>query len=89
VQDSGSVKYRKQQSTPFRITESPNIFPEFLYSVMDRNLAISQQRLESKLARLRKTTRLRESQPLLLEQRQGKFSFKLGLAHVSRRENFI
>jgi hypothetical protein len=56
---------------------------------MDRNLALRQHRLKRELAHFRKTARLRERQAFFLEQRQREFPLNLGLAEVSRSEDFI
>ena len=56
---------------------------------MDRNPAFRQQRLKGELAHLRQTARLREGQPLLLEQRQREFLLQLRLADMSRREDLV
>jgi hypothetical protein len=45
---------------------------------VDRNLALGQCSLERELAHFRETARLRKGQPLLPEQRQGKFRFSSG-----------
>jgi len=62
---------------------------ELVDSVVNWNLAFRQQHLESKLAHFRKTTSLREGQPLLLEQCQRKFLLELELTDVSRGEDFV
>jgi len=80
---------RRQRSTPFRLADGPKIFTEFLYSVVDRNPAFRQQRLKGELTHLRKAARLRQREPLFLEQGQCKFLLKLALADMSRREDFI
>src|SRR5437879_47444 len=89
VQDLGSVKCQRQRSKPTHLAESPKIRMEFFDSIVDRNLAVCQQRLERELAHLSETARLRERQPLLLKQRQGKLLLQFGLTDVGRREHFI
>ena len=64
--------YRRQRSKPSHLAEGPKILTEFLHSVVNRNLAFRHQGLKPKLAHFRKTTRLRERQPFLLEERQRK-----------------
>ena len=63
--------------------------PSTVPSVMDRNLALRQQGLKCELAHFGETACLREGQPLLLEQRQGKFLLQLRLSDMSGHEHFI
>ena len=41
------------------------------------------------MAHLRKAARLRERQPFLLEQHEGKLTLQLELADASRREHLV
>jgi hypothetical protein len=80
--------YRRQQSKPF-LAEIPKILTEFLYSVMDRDLAFRQEGLKRELSHFRYPARLRERQPLLLEESQCEFLPELGFADVSRGKHFV
>jgi hypothetical protein len=51
---------RRQRSKPFVLAESSKILTEFVYPVMDRNLAFRQEGLKCKLGHFRKVARLRE-----------------------------
>src|SRR5438552_15587547 len=80
VRDSGPARYRRQQSRPSGLAESPKVLTEFLHSIVDRNSTLRQQGLKRKLAHFRQTARLCESQPFLLEQCQDKLPLQFGLA---------
>ncbi|OFW22121.1 MAG: hypothetical protein A3H97_06885 [Acidobacteria bacterium RIFCSPLOWO2_02_FULL_65_29] len=92
IQDRRGVRDNNQnseRSKPSHLTKSAKVGVELFDAVVDRNLACRQQRLERELTESRETARLRESQPLLLEQRYGKFLLQLGLSHVRGREYFV
>ena len=79
---------RKQRSKPY-LAEVPKILAEFLYSVMERDLAFRQEGLKRELSHFRQAARLRERKPLLREERQREFLLELGFTDVSRGEHFI
>ena len=85
VQDGGCVG--DNDSKAFWLAHAPKILAEVLNAVMNRNPALRRQRLKGELADLREAARLREGQPLLLEQRQGKLLLKLRFGDVSRCES--
>ena len=64
IQDWRRVGDNDQSVSVWR--SRPKVLAEFLYSVMDRKLAFSQQSLKGELAQFRKTAGLRQSKPLLL-----------------------
>ena len=69
--------------------ESTKILTKLCDSVVDRNPAIRQQCLERQMVHFRKTARLRERQPFLLEQGQRELPLQLELADTSRRKHLV
>lgn len=64
---------RRQRSKLFKLTESPEVLTELLYSGVNWDLAFRHESLKRKLAHFGKTARLRERQAFLLEERQRQF----------------
>lgn len=81
--------YRKRRSKPFSLAEGPQILTEFLYPIMDGDLAFRQEGLKRELGDFRDTACLRESEPVLLEQHQREFLLQFRSTDVSGREYLI
>jgi len=79
----------RQRSKAAHLAESLKILLEFPGTVVHRDVASRQQTLKVALAHFRQTAGLREGQPLMLEQDQGKLPLQLWLSDPGRREDLV
>jgi hypothetical protein len=69
--------------------KSSDILAEFFNAIMNWKLAVGQKSLERELGRFREAARLGKRQTFLPEERQRQLELQLGLADMSRGEDFV